>query len=198
MNYAPIVMICFMTLTGCNGSLSVSNGLPGRTVAIEGLDRLSAKPGEVVTVKGTNLTDDIEVLVNGQPATFHRIDDKSGTVEMPLDMEPGLVRISFSRKSKPIGNIPLMNGDSVDALTPTTVPLESICDSYVIKTQAGELARGKAACTRQQTLCEQEGQTDCKTTASFPAVVKADLASNILEGQTLAGVNGTATPTCDD
>lgn len=190
-------LLLLITLTACNNSLSVSSGQRAGTTSIN-LDRLSAKPGEVITITGTNLTDDLEVLVNGEPAVFHRIDDKTGTIEMPADMESGLVRVSFSRKSKSVATIPLMNGNSVDTLSPMTVPLESICDSYIIKTAENELVRGKADCTRRQTICSEEGQSDCKTTANVPAVVKADLADKVVEGQTVAGVSGNATAACED
>lgn len=201
MKRTAIMIIFFGTLsaflTNCNNSLSVSGDMKSKTTSIQSFDRLSAKPGEIVTVSGTNLTDDLDVLVNGIPAVFHRIDSKSGTVEMPATMEEGMVRITFSRKSKAIANIPLMNGNSVESMTPTTVPLDSVCDSYIIKTASNDLARGKANCSRQGTLCTQEGQSDCKATENFPAVVKVDLADKIVEGQSMAGVAGTATADCN-
>lgn len=191
-------MLLLLILTACNNSLSVTNDLSTTGISIKGLDRLSAKPGEIVTVTGSNLTDDIEVLVNGTPAKFQRIDNKSGTIEMPADLEAGLVRITFSRKSKPISSLPLMNGNSIENMSPTTAPLDSICDSYIIKTENGELARGNANCKGEQALCQQDGQSECTTTADFPAVVKDGLATKVIEGQSVAGVNGTATADCDD
>lgn len=187
-----------MALTACESSLSVSSGSQKSGTSIGGLDRLSAKPGEVVTVTGANLTDDIEAMVNDKPAKFTRIDDKTGTIEIPADVDPGLLNVSFSAKDKAIVSLPIMNGNSVDKMLPVSVPLNRICDSYIVKNESGDLSRGYANCNGQKVLCGVSGQSRCTTTDEFPAVVKGDLASKVLAGKSLFGVDGEAESTCED
>lgn len=194
-----IVKLAFLlALASCDSTLNVSGGGGSSGTSIGGLDRLSAKPGEVVTITGTNLTDKIEVIVNDKPAKFTRIDSKTGTVEIPADVDPGLLYVSFSVNNKAIVSLPIMNGNSVDKMLPVSVPLNSICDSYIIKNESGDLSRGYANCKGQKVLCGTSGQSRCSTTDEFPAVVKGDLAGKILAGKSLIGVNGEAEASCSD
>lgn len=193
---AVLIALLIMTTSACDSALNVSGGESGAKIAIDGFDRLSAKPGETVTVTGANLTDDLQVSVNGKPATFRRIDEKSGTIEMPSDIDPGLLKVSFSFKSKKLTSITLMNGNSIDNMSTLNIPLDNICNSFIVKIADGELARGKASCNGAQAVCSRDGQTDCKTNAAFPAVAKAGLAAKVLAGKTLAGVSGQASANC--
>lgn len=185
-------------LAACNDSLSISGGERVGKVVIENPDQLSAKPGEVVTIHGSNLTEGIEAFVNGQPVPFQRVDLNTATIEMPASLDPGILKVTFSLKSKVITNISLMNGNSIESMKSVLIPLESVCDSFIVKNAEGDLARGKANCANQQNVCSESGQSDCKTTANFPAVKKSSLASKVLEGQTIAGVSGEASATCDN
>jgi hypothetical protein len=186
-----ITTIFMIILSGCNSSLSVSDSQASKPT-IDGLDRLSAKPGDVVTVTGTKLTDDIKVFVSGKPASFHRVDSKSGTIEIPADIDPGLLKVTFAAKNKTITSLPIMNTNSIEAMSTLTVPLENICDSFIVKNESGDLAKGKANCIKQQTLCKTEGERDCKTTADFPAVAVTHVASKVIAGKEVAGVSGEA------
>lgn len=70
-----------------------------------------------MTVTRSNLTDHIQVSVNGKLANFRRINDKSATIEMLADMDSGLVKVTFTIKNKTVTSLTLMNKTSIDKLS---------------------------------------------------------------------------------
>jgi hypothetical protein len=192
MKTAFAMTLAMIAATACNSPLAVSGNDPTKTATINSLDQLSAKPGDELTIKGTNLSEGIEVLVNNVPANFHRIDSKSATVEIPPNVDPGLIKITFSDRGKQVGAVTVMNSNSIEAMSRISIPLDNICDSYIVKDDSGDLARGKAKCNLLQNLCTTEGQTGCTTSADVPSAAKSHIASSVLQGQTVAGVSGTA------
>lgn len=194
---SKIIKLLFLTtLMACDGTLSISGG-PTSKVSIENPDQLTAHPGESVVFGGKNLSESIEVFINGRSAPFRLIDSNSAAVEIPEDVESGILKFTFSVNSKIVGRVSLMNGYSVNSMTPVLIQLESVCESYIVMSENGELVRGLADCSMYEAACSDEGQSDCRATPDYPAVKKSELASKIVEGQTLAGVRGEADTSCE-
>ena len=162
--------------------------------AIVGLDRLSVKPGDEVIVSGRNLTKSITVDIGGVPAELQLTDKKSASFVLPVDSSPGLVQVVFKKGEIRLASFPLLNGDDLENVPISAVPLASICDSYIVKDKNGNLQRGEAQCGEALLLCTRDGETNCKANDDAPSALKGDLAAKVLTGQTVAGVAGTATP----
>ena len=184
-------LVCLLQLVSCESELMVS--APGAPVsAITGLDRLSVKPGDEVVVSGRNLTTKITVDVGGKLADLKLSDKKNGSFVLPDDTTPGLVQVVFKKGEVNIATFPLLNGDSLEDVPTSVVPLASVCDSYIVKDKNGDLQRGEAKCGEQLPVCTSDGETNCKATDDVPGAVKTGLAAKILIGQTVAGVSGAA------
>ena len=185
-------LVCLLHLVSCESELMVSS--PGKPVsAITSLDRLSVKPGDEVVVSGRNLTTKITVDVGGKLADLKLSDKKNGSFILPDDTSPGLVQVVFKKGEISIATFPLLNGDNLEEVPISVVPLASVCDSYIVKDKNGDLQRGEAKCGEQLPVCTSDGETNCRATDDYPVSQKAGLAAKILIGQTVAGVSGAAT-----
>lgn len=182
---------------GCSSDLQVSAISRGNQAAIESVDRLSAREGETVVVTGKNLSGDLQAYVNGAVAEIEKIDATTVKIKMPPDMDPGLVKISFKNKERLVGSVTVMNSDSVESMAPASIPLANVCDSFIVKTEKGDLARGLATCAKVPT-CTYEGQLDCVTSGKYAAIEKSTIPSKVSAGKSLLGIPGESTATCNE
>ena len=180
-----------LLLMSCESELMVSS--PGKPVsAIMALDKISVKPGDEVIVSGRNLTSSITVDVGGVPAELKLSDKKNGSFVLPEQAASGLLQVIFRKGDIRLATFPLLNGDNLENVPISAVPLGSVCDSYIVNDKNGDLQRGEAKCGDQIPVCTVDGETNCIATEDVPGAVKADLAAKILTGQTVAGVSGSA------
>lgn len=202
MRSAAAVFLLTMSLAtlSCNSSLTVSSqsSISSTFISVDALSTLTTRSGETITFTGELLSPKIDLLVNGTKVETQIKDSKHGTFKVPADTNPNPMIVEFLVNKQLVGKFSLVDSATADQIPVSLAPLNTVCSYYVVKDAAGNFAQGTAECGVRLPECSYEGQINCTTSSSFPAVAKDTLAPKVVVGETVAGVSGKAAKRPDD
>jgi hypothetical protein len=191
-----LAFISYAALSGCEGRAPSQHKLasPSQPTVMP-LDALVAEPGERVSIKGSNLSSDIFLDVNGEPVELTIIDEETASFVVPESGDHEIYRLSFKTAEQTLNSFSLAKSSAVTNLPVITIPLESICEDTIFKDQKGAVVKGKAKCgpaPAAPKLCSVDGEAECLVRGNYRAANTVNAARKILIGESLAGVAGTA------
>lgn len=188
-----LIFLIFAILSACKSNLSVTGGQVIRP-KVETLDRAAAKPGEQISFSGTNLTEDMDVLIDGQVIPIKILGKNLGSFTLPASLPSGVLNVSFRQNGFVLHTMPLINAGTIANLPLTTADPSQICDDSLFAKPDGTILRGTRIC--KPNLCTRDGQNDCLANPDFPAVSAANALApgNIRAGVTIGGIAGTLVP----
>lgn len=183
------------------GSVSGGGGGGSATqVTVERISPITAKPGETLMVTGKDFSADMVVqgvftLSDGSTKQSDLVPSltsggsTSATFTMPDGVGLGLRDLKFMQGVVEVGSFKLV-ADTADNSLPIIIDDQAqICSSKTYIDANGDQKTGTKNCS-SPVACSADGAVGCVTTADFPAAAKADAASKILSGQSVAGVSG--------
>ena len=179
------------TSSDCPTSPTFGGGATSSAVKVTSIKPLVAKPGQEVTVTGTNLTNDAELRIGDQVVSWASADGTTAKFLMPVTSRAGAFAITVRRKDQSDGSVDagakfLLSESADDALPIFMARPEEICAPQAFRDADGVLQMGLKDCINGALpQCASDGQTNCVANASYAA--HSSCSSN---GQQSCAVNG--------
>jgi hypothetical protein len=160
---------------------------------------LAAKPGDVVTVTGVNLTPQAVLMIGDQQITWSSSDGTTAKFVMPALSRAGAFEVRVGRYKDPTGLVDdaakyILSDSAGDGHPILMATPADVCKSVVFRDAEGIPQVGTKDCDGGTLSdCASDGETGCLATATFKAARLANFAAGDVEiGTTIAGVAGTA------
>jgi hypothetical protein len=187
-----LALISWLCLTACDSKLLVSgNPSADARPSITPPDTLFAAPGDVLPIKGKNLSSKISLFVNDEATELTIVDTENASFILPEGGDSELYRLSFKISNQNLNSFSLAKSSGLGNLPVIPVALEFICDDLIFKDQNGAIVRGEAKCgSSNMKACTADGEVDCAANDAYKAAATADAAQKIIAGKTLGGVSG--------
>ncbi|RYZ58074.1 MAG: hypothetical protein EOP07_08105 [Proteobacteria bacterium] len=160
-------LVMLLLLSACN-DLSVIQSETKTLGRIDGIDRISAKAGDLIHVKGKGLSSDITVTIEDKQLALTEDSGESANFVVPEGIQGSIVQIEFSEKNSFLTRIPIVNSLNASGVVTALVDPSIVCDDFIFRDEAGKLTRGERACTRPSD-CSEDGQTNCIATKALPS-----------------------------
>jgi hypothetical protein len=166
--------------------------MPLRTV-------VAATPGDIVSIKGKNLSSRIALFINEKPTALKILDDENASFIVPEDDDSEQYQLSFKIHSQPFQSFSLAKSSALGNLPVVPIALDFVCDSVIFRDQSGAVVRGQAKCGLPTLkACTSDGEIRCEANEDYKAASTMNIARKILVGETIAGVSGSAPLKPDD
>ncbi|MBC7533881.1 MAG: hypothetical protein H7318_20130 [Oligoflexus sp.] len=161
--------------------------------SIDPIDAIYASPGDVLSIKGKNLSSKVSLSINDEITPLTITDSENASLTLPEGGDSDLYRLNFKIQDQTLQSFSLAKATALGNLPVIPVGLEYICDNLIFKDQSGGIVRGGAKCgSLAMAPCSSDGEIDCRANPSYKAASTADAARKIMSGESLAGVSGTA------
>ena len=145
----------------------------------------AAQGGDQVTMEGENFYPGMTITIDGQVITPDVISATEASFTMP-DGSPGSKAVLVTGNSDDSAFTAYQVAD--DGVPIFSASADLICQGTQFYNAAGKLTSGTANCSVAPSDCSADGETGCVTTASFPSADASGLATKIVSGNTVAGV----------
>jgi hypothetical protein len=181
-------------LAACESQLMLSASPSGYArPSISPLETVIADPGDVLPIKGKNLSSKISVFVNDERTQLTIIDEENASLTLPEGGDSDLFRLSFKIADQTINSFSLAKSSAIAGLPNSSISTEFLCDDLIFKDQNGVIARGERQCASSPTkACKADGEVNCTANDEYKAAATAGAAQKISTGETLAGIAGSA------
>jgi hypothetical protein len=139
-------------------------------------DTLFAAPGDMLPIKGKNLSSKISLFVNDEPTELTIEDAENARLILPEGGESELYRLSFKISDQTLNSFSLAKSSALGNLPVLPIALEFICNDLIFKDQNGAIVRGERNC-ESSTLkaCTADGELKCESNESYRAAATADI-----------------------
>jgi hypothetical protein len=184
----------FGCLTACKSELVLSGSPSAETSPkITPITALFASPGDILTIKGKNLSPKVSLLVNDAPVELTILDRETARFILPEEKEAELYRLDFLFNNIFLSRYRMSKSSALKGASGAIIDVRYICDTFVSKDQTGNVIRGRAKCgSTSMSNCLFEGQIDCLTTEDLKAASTQAASQKIAMGETVAGISGSA------
>ena len=168
-------------------------------LVVDQLTSVVVTPGVPVIIRGHGFSRDMTVallqLSAGAPPNLYIRSDREATITLPPPSRFGPVDLILSRGGEKIRLSLISNGGLTDLPVISADP-SLICDDVTYRDLQSKVQAGYRRCSGKKSLCEADGDRNCRTSAALPAVTMDGLLAKVVTGQTVAGVEGTAQGPC--
>jgi hypothetical protein len=161
------------TSSDCPTSPTFGGGATSSAVKVTSIKPLVAKPGQEVTVTGTNLTNDAELRIGEQVVSWASADGTTAKFLMPVTSRAGAFAITVRRKDQSDGSVDagakfLLSDSADDALPIFMARPEEICAPQAFRDADGVLQMGLKDCINGALpQCASPGQQSCVATGTY-------------------------------
>jgi len=155
---------------------------------------LVAQPASVVSFGGSHIDATIKVHIESNEIAITVISSTEGSFIMPA-VRAGLVDVVFKVGTTVIKTLSIISDSANDGVPIYIGAADQFCSNESYRNAAGDVVNGTMNCGSAPADCGGDGLIGCLAIAAYPAAdMSRAVAGNILSGQTLAGVSGSATP----
>jgi hypothetical protein len=158
--------------------------------AVTSLSKLAAKPGDEVSLSGSNIHSRLKVEIEGKSVAVVASNTSSGKFLMP-DVRAGLVTVAVKEGSSTVKSLGLVSDSAGDGIPVWLGTATEICSDKQFRNASGEVVQGTRNCAVLAD-CSADGQENCRSNGAYRAADLTGAANKIVSGQTLAGVPGAA------
>lgn len=164
-------------------------------LTLSGRSPLVVRPGNTVTVAGTNFRPSMTLAFGGKRVgTVTVASDVSASFKAPSGAAGGKVEL-LAEQDGASAKIAFLYDPGTGSTPVITLPPAEVCAGVQYLDGNGAAQTGSKTCAAAVADCTGNGQTGCVTTAAFKSADLSNLAAtNIKSGVTIAGVAGGVTP----
>jgi hypothetical protein len=185
-------------LVAPNDSKNSQNRSASSVMAIaEQITPITAKPGDVLEVKGKNFSavSGIKVRFTLSDASLRDVDlsvatPTSASFVMPDGVGLGLKHVLILQGDVLVGTLRLVANTADNSLPILIDDSGEVCITKDYIDRNGDKKTGTKNCSAGLAACSQDGQRNCVVAGNYAAANTTDIASKIPTGQTIAGVPG--------
>lgn len=177
-------------LSACNSENQFAASGSKDLAQVYNLNLIEVEAGDVVEVNGDNFSSKFSLILNEAPIELTVVSSNKATFVMPALKESEFQNAEFIDGSKKIGTFTLVDKNR-QAKGVANVLANTLCSDVILTKEDGSLLRGERNCVAEAKICDQDGEKDCLSNDSFPALDKTLIAAAVVEGKTLGNIAGT-------